>query len=231
MSKRNFFLIVGLMLVVTAPAMAAVATGEPCVVPINPDGSVTLPPEGCAYQSPDDIHVLLKDLPDGTVIHVGASHGHWLCDDKGRETPCTLGGGDLGGRIETWSSTVTLSFSDPGGSWQRTVDLPVDFEVHTGQMSPGQTQFPTLMKNLQGSQVLTGDADFATLEVFAGKNNGFEGDGFTFINNLGNGNAQVDSSFHLGGKLHLVGTPGGRFQGLDATFDFVTDVVAEGPCP
>jgi hypothetical protein len=226
---KKIALLLGICLLLGSAAYAApAAPSEPCKVPYNPDGSVTLPPEGCGYQTDEDFHAILEDLPDGTVIHVKGIHGRFACDHRKWNKGCTLGGGELGGQIETASSNIKLTFSDEEG-WSRTVYVPVDFEVHTGQADPDQSSFPTLMTQLVGS-ANPGDADFQSIQIVAGSNNGFEGDGFTNIENLGNGYAQVDSEFNLSGTLHIVGTPDGRFDGVDGTFDFATTVSAQDEC-
>ncbi|MEM9553410.1 MAG: hypothetical protein AAGC60_04070 [Acidobacteriota bacterium] len=228
-NRKLFYGCLGILLAacVFGPG-SAWAQGAPCVIPINPDGSVTLPPEGCAYQTPTQIHALLDGLPDGTVIHVGASHGSFLCESR-LEQGCTLGGGSLGGTIETSSSTVTLTFDDNNG-WTRTAVVPADFEVHTGQQYATQSNFPTRMVRLSGSISFANDPDFAEISISAGSAAGFPGDGYTFINHLGNGKAELSSEFNLGGTMHFVGTPGGRLQGVSATFDFDTVVAAQDDC-
>ncbi len=222
---------IGWIMAVCFLATAAVAVAaDPCVLPINPDGSVSLPPEGCEYQSPDDIHALLKGLPSGTVIHVGASHGAFLCDK--REQGCTLGGGALGGQIETASSTVELTITDPSDNWSRTIPVAVEFEVHTAQTYPKQKEFDTVMYQLSGSVAPGSDADFALIEIVSGAQNGFEGRGYTMIGNLGNNTAQVESYFHLSGTIHIVGTPTSeKFKNVDAVFEFETRMEAQGDCP
>ena len=224
---KKFGLVLGICLLATSAVYAA-----DCVVPFNPDGSVTLPPAGCEYQSPADIHVILDSLPDGTVVHVGATHGYFLCNaPRGAaegKNPCTLGGGQLGGQIETSASTVKLTFSDDDG-WSRTVFVSADFEVHTAQADATQKAFETQMNNLQGTAA-PGDVDFAKIEIIAGSDAGFPGKGFTRITDLGGGQAKVDSFFDLGGTMRIVGTPGGRFDGVDAVFDFQTTVVAQDEC-
>ena len=57
----------GLSAVLTAGAL-----GAPCVVPDDGTGTVTLPPPGCGYLSPSDVHMIIDGLPPGTTIEVGA---------------------------------------------------------------------------------------------------------------------------------------------------------------
>jgi len=40
----------------------------------------------------------------------------------------------------------------------------------------------------------------------------------------------LDVEAALGGTMRIVGTPGGRFDGVDAVFDFQTTVVAQDEC-
>src|SRR5206468_3869207 len=45
-----------------------------CVVADNGSGTVTLPPAGCEYLSPSDVHQIIAGLPPGATIELGAIH-------------------------------------------------------------------------------------------------------------------------------------------------------------
>ena len=51
-----------------ALALAGAASADPCVVTDNGSGTVTLPPAGCEYLSPTDVHMIIDGLPPGTTI-------------------------------------------------------------------------------------------------------------------------------------------------------------------
>jgi len=50
---------------IPAPAVVAGVGGNPCVVLDNGGGSVDLPPAGCDYLSPDEVHKIIDGLPAG----------------------------------------------------------------------------------------------------------------------------------------------------------------------
>ena len=70
MSVR-FIRLVALSLILLLPCLAS---ADPCDVPEGPPGTITLPPDGCGYLSPADVHVILDDLPPGTTIEIGVEH-------------------------------------------------------------------------------------------------------------------------------------------------------------
>ncbi len=53
---------------VIALAPGAVFAQNPCEVPDNGSGTVTLPPIGCEYISPFDVFRITEGLPPGTTI-------------------------------------------------------------------------------------------------------------------------------------------------------------------
>jgi len=48
----------------------ALVLTPPCVVPDNGGGTVTLPPAGCNYLSPSDVHEIINGLPAGTTVQL-----------------------------------------------------------------------------------------------------------------------------------------------------------------
>ena len=82
-----------LLMFVTLLALSPLAMAQPCVVPDNGGGTVDLPPPGCNYLSPDDVHMIIDGLPAGTTINVSAEHNEFFNVIRNP-------GGSLGGEIE-----------------------------------------------------------------------------------------------------------------------------------
>ena len=53
-------------------------TGTLGTVTDNGDGTVDLPPTGCPYLSPDDVHMIINGLPPDTTINVGLEHAQFF---------------------------------------------------------------------------------------------------------------------------------------------------------
>ncbi len=94
--------------VLTGGALVAVAlvlaTGAayaqtPCNEPSNTMGTVTLPPAGCEYLSPTQVHMIINGLPAGTTIILAPIHRDFICRQS--SPPCTVPGGPLGGEVKT----------------------------------------------------------------------------------------------------------------------------------
>src|SRR6185436_3785486 len=153
-----------------------------CVVADNGFGTVTLPPAGCDYLSPSDVHEIIDGLPPGTTVELTGIHREFVCNRGSNGTPpgvcdfvpspaCEQPGGALGGNEECSDSTLQLSLHGTGtlAGWDRTIQLPVAFETHVGPRTPGapMQSFPTDMFRLQG-QLPPGDPDFDLLRITAG---------------------------------------------------------------
>jgi hypothetical protein len=202
---------------------------NPCEVPDNGGGTVTLPPAGCEYLSPDEVHMILNDLPPGTTIELAAIHKDFICRGQG-VTPCSIPlpplqcedvGGSLGGNVDCFDSVAELDITGTGalGSFQRTIFVPLGVEVHTGPRNPGDPvqTFPNEMVSLQGQ--LFGDPDFDQLTITAGSNHGLPSPGQTTLTRLGppGSNFAVDSFFDISYQIDFQGAPGGQLDGLSGT--------------
>ncbi len=51
---------------------------QPCELPDNGSGTVNLPPEGCEYLSPDEVHQIIDGLPPGTTIELDPIHSRFI---------------------------------------------------------------------------------------------------------------------------------------------------------
>ena len=216
--KNMTLVALGLVLTGGAVQAAVPSGGNPCVVPDNGTGTVTLAPAGCDYVSPDDLHELIKGLPAGTTIKIDVKHHKFFC----RQGPgsCNFPGGPLGGEVENFSSLGTLQLTGTGAlaGWTRTINIPLETQTATAPRTPGAPvqKFVTDMRKIQGS-IAAGDPDFAVLEIVGGTDNGFASPGQTTLTDLGNGTFSVESNFQVGFRLRFVGSSTGKLKGLSGT--------------
>lgn len=202
--RSTLCLLVSLSVWLVAPAMAQ----NPCVVVDDGSGTVALPPPGCDYLSPNDVHVIIDGLPPGTIIELDARHAQFT-------NVTTSPGGTLGGEIESFNSTLELHIT--GGDLERTILLPVATQVHTGPRTLGEPVqvFPTEMFQLQGQ--IFGDPDFDLLRIRGGSGFGMPSPGQTTLTQLPSGNWNVDSFFDITYEIEFQGGPAGPLAGLSGT--------------
>src|SRR5437867_2879315 len=86
-----------------APAMGQTK----CVVPDNGGGTVDLPPAGCGYVSPTDLHRMISGLPPGSTIRVAAEHNRFFNVTRTSPSP-------LGGEREDFGSFLALNMKGTG---------------------------------------------------------------------------------------------------------------------
>jgi hypothetical protein len=213
----------GVAIVALGLALAAgAAYADPCVAPDNGTGTVTLPPPGCEYLSPDQVHAIIDGLPPDTTIILKPIHQDFICRKQGGggvPGQCGTPGGPLGGEVEDFQSIGTFQMSGTGAlaGWTRTLSVPLVVQTATGPRQNGAAvqSFPTDMLRIQGS--ISGDPDFAFFEVVGGTANGFKSPGHTTLTLQADGNYTVDSSFSVGYRIRFAGAPGGKLAGFGGT--------------
>jgi hypothetical protein len=212
--------------------------GAPCVIPdVGTSGTIRLPPDGCDYLSPDEVHEILDGLPAGTHVELAAIHKDFICDQTDPAGLCTRppppglcedlssSGGSLGGNVDCFESTLELHISGimtngARGGLPTVVLLPTSCEVHTGPRNPGDAiqQFPTDMFRMFGS--LGGpDPNFDLLQITAGTDFGLPSPGHTTLTRLGPpGSAfAVDSHFDITYRIDYQGAATGGLGGMSGS--------------
>lgn len=124
----------------------AAVVADPCEVEDDGSGTVVLPPDGCEYLSPDDVHKIIDGLPPGTTIELGVSHRSFFC------ATCT-GGANDGQRCDDDDDC-------PGGLCRNVTNPECSFNVLAGCEEPGGTLGGE--KECSGSELhleLTGTGD------------------------------------------------------------------------
>ncbi|MCH7883884.1 MAG: hypothetical protein IIC01_01415, partial [Planctomycetes bacterium] len=195
--------------------------GNPCVVPDN-GGTVELPPQGCEYLSPEEVHEILGGLPAGTTIEFAAIHKDFICGERNLGGDCPPPGicEDLAAGVDCFESVVEFNLVGTGdldNLIKRTLSIPVLCEVHTGPRVPGDTvqSFDTEMVQLQGE--LFGDPDFCTLKIVAGSAFGLPSPGHTTLTQLPSGDWNVDSFFDMTYRIDFEGCDGTKLEGMSGS--------------
>jgi hypothetical protein len=206
-----------------------VALAGECTVPDNGSGTAQLPPPGCPYLSPDEVHLIIDGLPADTTIELGTIHTEFICRENNAVcsfTPgvdCSEVGGSLGGEKECMASHLLLNMHGTGGmaGFARMINLPVAFETHIGPRMPGQPMqsFDTDMFRLFGQMTNpgSGDPDFDLLRITAGSDFGLPSPGHTILSRLPDGTWHVDSFFDITYRIDFVGKPGGALGGMSGS--------------
>jgi hypothetical protein len=176
-------------------------------------GTVLLPPDGCGYVGPRELHKMIDGLPFGTTIQIRPEHRQFFNVVRNP-------GGPLGGETEQFGSVLIMQMDGTGElqDFHRMLTMQLNCLVHTGPRQLGNPvqSFPTQMARVQG-QLPPGDPDFDLLRITAGNDFGMPSPGHTTLTRLpgdeGGGQWNVDSFFDIEYRIDFVGAPGGPLGG------------------
>ncbi len=227
-TRTNCRLVARLAAMTVALALTvAPAAADPCVV-TGGTGTVVLPPAGCDYLSPDEVHVIIDGLPPGTTIELAPIHKNFICGGDGSQVPCSTlippgecetAGGGLNGNVDCFNSTLDLQATGTGllEGYNRLISIPVSCEVHTGPRTPGDIvqSFNTDFFSLSGQ--ITGDPDFDLLRVTGGTANGMPSPGHTTLVMMTPNQWSIDSFFDISYEIEFVGATGSLLEGFAGT--------------
>ena len=203
-------------------AVSPLVHAQPCVVP-DTAGTVVLPPAGCEYLSPSDVHMIINGLTGPATIEVAAIHKDFICAYQGCGTPFVCNQADntifLGGEKECVETTLELNMQGTNAlaGFNRTISMPAFMETHTDVRPPGDLQvFNAEMTSLFG--LIAGDPDFTSLTIVAGRNQGLApATGQVTATRLSPTQFNVESFFDIPYQISFQGAPGGRLAGLSGT--------------
>jgi hypothetical protein len=188
----------------------------PCQVLDNGTGTVDLPPQGCGYVSPADLHMMINGLPPGTTINVDIKHQDFF---QVTHTP----GGSLGGEIENFHSGLFLNMNGTNSlsGFHKTANIQTQCQTHVAPRTPGNNiqSFDTDMFGIQG-QLPPGDPDFDLLRITAGTGFGMPSPGHTTLTKSPPGTPpswNVDSFFDITYRIDFIGHPGGPLGGMSGS--------------
>jgi hypothetical protein len=198
-----------------------------CLVPDNGSGTITLPPMGCEYTSPDEAFMIIEGLPLGTTIEMPGILKDFICCGDNcpvcslplQSGECEMQGGSLGGDGHCFEATLDLDVHGTGdlAGFLRHLWVPVSGEIHTGPRNPGDPvqSFDTVFYRLQGE--LFGDPDFCTFRITGGTDFGLPSPGHTTLVRLPSGDFAVDSFFDITYQIEFEGCPGSQLDGYAGT--------------
>ena len=219
-------------------AVALGTGGNPCVIMDDGFGNVTLPPEGCEYLSPDELHQILDGLPGGVTIELAAIHKDFICNRQPGtpgvcseplpEAECETEGGTFeGGKVECVDSTIELTVFVNGESGERstphfmTFDLVMEthtaacdcIDADTGDLHGIVEQVMFRMEGFAAP-----DALFESLHITAGDDFGLPSPGQTHLTRLSPvfgvpSPVMVESHFEINYRIEYVGAKGSVLDG------------------
>lgn len=191
------------------------STNNPDVPPISEEYRRTL------YQ----FHVLVNN-GGATWAQMDPAH-------KGFHMVVRNPGGVLGGEIERFQSVLEFNIVGQGPleGWSRTLVVPARCETHTAPRNreADVQSFETDMQRIEGG--IRNDPDFEYFEVVAGTANGFPSPGHTTFFRQSDGTWLLDSKFNVHYSIRFKGAKGGKFEGIEDTFEGTITMAAMEPQP
>jgi len=195
---------------------------DPCIVP-ETSGTVVLPPDGCDYLSPSDVHMIIDGLPVPSTIEVALIHKDFICAYAGCGTPFVCNEADntifIGGEKECYETMLELDMTGTVAlaGFTKSVTIPAFMETHTDVRPAGPLQvFDAEMTSLFGQ--LVGDPDFSQLTIVAGQNQGQPpSTGQVTLTQVPGGFFNVESFFDVNYEISFQGNPAGPLAGLAGT--------------
>ncbi len=238
-SKKRVAMMVALSMLAAGAAFAAVTqNNNPACTQVDAGtGTVSLPPAGCNYLSPNQVHQIIQGLPTGTTIILDPIHTDFICRKAtatgGGGVGCEQPGGTLGGHTEQFGSTLVLRMTGTGvlAGWSQTISLPAQTETHTGprQIGAPVQSFDTDMHRIEGTVQNVGDFEY--LHISAGTANGYPSPGRTTLTRRPDGTWNVDSRFTIGYRIDFKGAPGSRLGEFGGSTEGTVDMQAGVSAP
>nr|NQU92918.1 hypothetical protein [Bacteroidota bacterium] len=197
---------------------------QQCILPDNGSGTAALPPIGCEYTCSSEPFYIIDGLPAGTTIEFWGTLNNFVCCPWGCDLctmpippgECEAPGGTMGGDGHCFEAVLEFEVIGTGAlaGFQRTLQLPVFGEVHTGPRIAGEPvqEFLTLFYQLTG--LLYGDPDFCSLNLVAGENYGLPSPGQTILTSNGPESWWVESFFDITYQIEFEGCPGSMLEGF-----------------
>jgi len=218
---KSAVLVIGLTVLFFLPAVAL--ADECCSEPNNGSGTVDLPADCNYYSGPGETWKIIDGLPPDSTIegpgilwNFSCNHTGGICSMPLDPCDCEMAGGSLGGDAHCFESYLELHLTGTGdmAGFNRTLNVPINCEVHTGPRNPGDPvqSFPADMYRLQGE--LFGDPDFCVFRVTGGTDYGLPSPGHTTLTELPSGDFAVDSFFDITYQIEFEGCPASPLDGM-----------------
>ena len=211
--------------IIGALALAPAAFAQPVVVPDNGFGTADLPPPAPhAYDNVGGTWHAINGFPSGWQLNMDATLGNF---NSVIRTP-----DGFGGENQSWQATMTFAITGTGGfgAYNRTVNMAVIGQSHTGPRGVGSTQnFTNDLLQLQGP-LPPGDPAFDLRRITAGGNFGLPSPGASTLTQSGP-NWNVYSIWHTTWRVDLIGHSPSLFGGMSGSTTGQVDMEMGVPTP